>query len=77
MGVGADVTASGSSSTWLREPAFGEHVDYPELEHQERRTEECSADRFARRIRLPGLLLLALLEAVWIAALAYAVGRVV
>ena len=68
-------TAAGSSA---RQPAFGEYVDYPELERDEQaELEECAADRSARRMRVPGLFVLAVLETAWLVGLAYLLYRLV
>ncbi len=84
MGVGVEATALGvraevaaSSARSLGQPAFGEYVAYPEAESQEEATEECAADRFARRIKWPALFALAALEVAWLAALASLIHRII
>ena len=73
MGTAVEVSTALPSSEYARQPAFGTHVDYPELKQGESDTEECAADRFARRIQWPALLFLASLETAWLLALAYLV----
>jgi hypothetical protein len=71
MGSGVEASTAVPSPGLARQPAFGQHVDHPELEQAEPDTEECAADRFARRIQWPGLVFLAVLETAWLVALGY------
>ena len=73
MGTAVEVSTALPSSEHARQPAFGTHVDYPELKQGESDTEECAADRFARRIQWPALLFLASLETAWLLGLGYLV----
>jgi hypothetical protein len=73
LGVVAEAVTSSAKSA--AQPAFGEYVDYPDAELHEATTEECDADRFARRIKWPALLALAALEAAWLVALVYPIYR--
>jgi hypothetical protein len=75
MGTAVEVSTALPSSEHARQPAFGAHVDYPELERRESETEECAADRFARRIQWPALFFLASLETAWLLGLGYLVHR--
>lgn len=71
-----EVGAAPPSSERLREPAFAEYIDYPEtLRLEATIEEESAADRFARRIQWPALVLLALLEAGWLVALGRVLDR--
>ena len=75
MGSGVEASTAVPSRGLARQPAFGQHVDHPELEQAleqaEPDTEECAADRFARRIQWPGLVFLAVLETAWLVALGH------
>jgi hypothetical protein len=71
MGSAVEVSTALPSSERARQPAFGAHVDYPELERRESDSEECAADRFARRIQWPALAFLAVAETAWLLALGY------
>ena len=79
MGVGAQASgAMAPHATRLRQPAYGEYAEEPEVEAQhERRDEEGPADRFARRAQWPALFVLALLEVAWLGSLAYVIHRFV
>jgi hypothetical protein len=79
MGVGAQAHGvAAPHARRLRQPAYGEHVEQPEVEAQdERRDEERPADRFARRAQWPALFVLALLEVAWLGSLAYVLHRFV
>ena len=73
-----EVGAAPPSSECPRQPAFAEYVDYPEtVQLEETIEEESAADRFARRIQWPALVLLALLEAGWLIALGRVLDRFV
>ena len=66
--------ASASHGKALRQPAYGEYDEQPEVEAQHERTEEETAsDRFARRAQWPCLAMLALMETAWLIGLAYVV----
>jgi hypothetical protein len=75
MGVGAQAGgAAAPHARRLRQPAYGEYAEQPEVEAQHERSEEESAsDRFARRAQWPGLFVLALMEIAWLIALAYVI----
>ena len=61
-----------------RDAPFGAYVEYPEKDELDpEETEECAADRFARRIQWPALLFLTLLEGAWLAVLVYVAYRLV
>ena len=79
MGVGAQ--ASGAVPPYarrLRQPAYGECPEEPQVEaQQERPDQESPADRFARRAQWPALFLLALLEVAWLGSLAHVIHRFV
>ena len=75
MGAGVEISTAAPSHGRLPQPAFGQYVDYPERERDEPDTEECAADRFARRIQWPALAFLALLELGWMTGLGYLVNR--
>ena len=75
--MGSEVEASAAAPLPGRvpQPAFGKYVDNSKLEREESNTEECAADRFARRIQWPALAFLALLELGWLAGLGYGFHR--
>ena len=75
MGSGVEVSTALPSFERARQPAFGANVDYPQLERRESDTEECAADRFARRIQWPALVFLGSLEAAWLLGLGYLLHR--
>jgi hypothetical protein len=79
MGVGAEASvASRPYAKTLREPAYGEYAEEPEVEAQnEPLDQESPADRFARRAQWPALFALALLEGAWLGSLAYVIHRFV
>ena len=77
MGSGVEVSTALPSSEHVRQPVFGAHVDYPELERDEPDAEDCAADRFAGHIRWPGLAFLAVLETTWLLGLGYLLIRLV
>ena len=79
MGVG--VEASGASppyATELRQPAYGEHSDEPQVQAQDKGCEqETAGDRFARRAQWPVLVVLAATEIAWLIGLVYVIHRFV
>ena len=77
MGVGVEATEAGIGRHRADQPAFGEDVEYPEAEPHEEATPEGEADRFARRIKWPGLVALSALEATWLGAIVYLTDRLV
>jgi hypothetical protein len=79
MGVGAQASdAVTPQASRLRQPAYGEYADEPQVEAQhERRDQESPADRFARRAQWPALFVLVLLEVAWLGSLAYVIHRFV
>ena len=78
MGSGVEASTAAPSSGRALQPAFGQYVDYPEQsERAECETEECEADRFARRIKWPALFALAALEATWLGALLCLIYRLI
>ena len=72
-----EVDAGRPSSERLRQPAFAEYADdrLESVQLEESIEEERAADRFARRIQWPALVMLALLEAGWLIALGRVLGR--
>ena len=79
MGVGLEASgAVPQHARRLRQPAYGEYAEEPEVEaQQERPDQECPADRFARRAQWPALFVLSLLEVAWLGSLAYVIHRFV
>jgi hypothetical protein len=75
MGSGVEASTAAPSPAHVPQPAFGQYADYSELERAEPDTGEFAADRFARRIRLPAVVFLALLEVAWLAGLGYLFSR--
>jgi hypothetical protein len=75
MGVGVEASSAAAPyAKALRQPAYGEYAEQPEVEAQHERSEEESpSDRFARRARWPVLFLLALIEVAWLVALVYVI----
>lgn len=72
MGVGVEAQVAAPHAKALRQPAYGEYHEQPEVDAQHERSEEESAgDRFARRAQWPVLSVLALVEIAWLIALAY------
>ncbi len=75
--MGVRVEASSTAAPYakaLRQPAYGEYAEQPEVEAEdERPEEETASDRFARRAHWPGLFVLALMEIAWLVGLAYVV----
>jgi hypothetical protein len=55
MGTGVEASTAAPLPGRPPQPAFGQPVGYPEFERDEPDTEECAADRFARRIQWPAL----------------------
>ncbi len=79
MGVGVEASvAPPPYAKTLRQPAYGEYTEQPEVEAQhECPDQESPADRFARRAQWPALFVLALLEVAWLGSLAYVIHRLV
>jgi hypothetical protein len=75
MGVGVEASSAAPPYTKaLRQPAYGEYTEQPEVEAQHQRSEEETAsDRLARRAQWPAFFVLALMEIAWLIGLAYAV----
>ena len=77
--MGTGVEAGGIVSPYarrLRQPAYGEYAEKPEVEAQhERRDQESPADRFVRRAQWPILCALAGVEIAWLLALMYVIHR--
>ena len=75
MGVGGEASSTAAPSTKaLRQPAYGEYAEEPEVDAEhERSEEETASDRFARRAHWPVLFVLALMEIAWLIALGYVV----
>ena len=75
MGVGVEASSTAAPyAKALRQPAYGEYAEQPEVEAEdERPEEETASDRFARRAHWPGLFALALMEIAWLIAVAYVV----
>ena len=75
MGVGVEVSgASPPYAKALRQPAYGEHTDQPQVEAQDERSEqETAGDRFARRAQWPVLFVLAGAEIAWLIGLVYVI----
>ena len=75
--MGVEVEASSTAAPYakaLRQPAYDEYAEQPEVEAEDERSEEETAsDRFARRAHWPGLFALALMEIAWLIALGYLV----
>ena len=65
-------------SVALRQPAYGEYTEQPEVEAQDGRADqETARDELGRWAQWPVLLVLALLEIAWLVALVYVVHRFV
>jgi len=79
MGVGVQASSgSPPRAPRLRQPAYGEYAEQPEIEAQYERTkQEHAGDRFTRRAQWPVLFALALAEMSWLIALAYVFHRFV
>ena len=79
MGVGAQASGGvAPHAARLRQPAYGEYAEEPQVEAQhERPDQESAADRFARRAQWPALFVLGLLEIAWLGSLAYVIHRIV
>jgi len=74
MGVGIERSAAAPHAKALRQPAYGEYAEQPEVEAQhECPEEEAASERFARRAKWPGLFVLAMMEIAWLFAVAYLV----
>jgi hypothetical protein len=58
-----------------RQPAYGAYIEHPEVDAQHERAEGISSDELGRAFQLPFLIGLALLQVVWLVALAYVVYR--
>ena len=62
----------------LRQPAYGEYGEQPEIDAQDEHSkEDRSSDGFARWTQWPVLALLTLAEGAWLGALVYAIHRFV
>ena len=62
----------------LRQPAYGEYTEQPEVEAQyEGADQESARDELGRWAQWPVLLVLALLEVAWLVALGYVIHRFV
>ena len=75
MGSVGEAGATTPSSGRIQRPAFGAYVAHPKPERAEPETEQCEADRFARRIQWPALMVLVLLETAWLAGVGYLLHR--
>ena len=77
--MGTGVEAGGIASPYarrLRQPAYGEYTEQPEVEAQYERTEQAPAtDGFVRRAQWPVLCALAGVEIAWLLALMYVIHR--
>jgi len=77
--MGTGVEAGGIVSPYarrLRQPAYGEYTEQPEVEAQyERAEQEPATDRFVRRAQWPILCALAGVEIAWLLALMYVIHR--
>ena len=77
VGVEASGSARASAMT-LRQPAYGEYSEQPEVETQyERSDQEPARQEFGRWAQWPVLSVLALVETTWLIALAYVIHRFV
>jgi hypothetical protein len=74
----ASTAQRGAATTTLRQPAYGEYTEHPEVEAQPAGADqEAARDDLGRWARWPFLLVLALLEIAWLVALAYVAHRFV
>ena len=75
--MGAGVQAGGSvppRAGALRQPAYGEYAEQPEVDAEHEGTQQVRADaRWVRLAQWPVLLSLAALEIAWLILLAYAI----
>jgi hypothetical protein len=77
MGVGVQTGGSAPPRAGaLRQPAYGEYSEQPDIEAQDEGTEQVWADsRLVRLAQWPVLASLAVLEIAWLIVLAYAIHR--
>lgn len=75
-GARMEASTSVGRSVALRQPAYGEYTEYPEIEAQDDRPhQETARDELGRWAQWPSLLTLVLLEVAWLAALGYVFHR--